>query len=909
MLTDFSRVPEQDNLPFDGLMYKRGNVATTHETLGTDNEPNEKSDFFSTFLEIANEQDSDLSKSGEESVSTGVQRNDAGDRAFEVNSRPETQPDTQRLIGEKEEPETDYSKTNQVLEAKEVDESIAEAPKRKTLVDTEDRKGGGLPGKSGTIKGLNAGEGHFPELESILTGQAIMSGAKKSRDSSRISSILSVKKNPGVTGQNGNVNGKGVERQTREGVLTKVGKESLNLKDVQVKVNGTGIEKQAREGFLTKVGKESLNLKDVQVKVNDKGIEKQAREVILTKAGKEPLNLKDAHGNVNDKGIERQTREGILTKVGKESLNLKDVQVKVNDKGIEKQAREVILTKAGKEPLNLKDAHGNVNDKGIERQTREGILTKVGKESLNLKDVQVKVNDKGIEKQAREVILTKAGKEPLNLKDAHGNVNDKGIEKQAREVILTKAGKEPLNLKDAHGNVNDKGIERQTREGILTKVGKESLNLKDVQVKVNDKGIEKQAREVILTKAGKEPLNLKDAHGNVNDKGNEKQTREGVLTKVGKDRLTGESGGKETPNLKRAYSEYVRVSDQGSGQESERQHSKAKVNSLGLSGPDDRQLLNTKEILARGETLTSREAPFSSEKGKAWKKGSKSAQETPSLRDISSKSNSNNSRTEVFLDQGSSRGDNLDQGKRDPRFKLSPSAQSQEASESSKGNPKDQTGGGTETKTENDYRSIKLETPVMKRSNKYHFDKAVPKTEISAGENSTTTASNQTPSTKTVGTSSHLGEMKMINRSFQENGLRQLVEKAAFNLKNGRSEVKIDLKPELLGQVRMQISTENHQVTVRILAALPIAKEMIENNLPQLKAELQSHGLEIERFDVSLSQGNDRNKAEYDALGSRKMKKGSGQKRDSKAASNLEEGKNDQAENRNTRANGINLFA
>ena len=357
------------------------------------------------------------------------------------------------------------------------------------------------------------------------------------------------------------------------------------------------------------------------------------------------------------------------------------------------------------------------------------------------------------------------------------------------------------------------------------------------------------------------------------------------------------------------HGEYARLPDQGSGQEPEKAHTKAKVNAPGLNSPDERQLFNAKETLARRETLTSQgTALFPSEKEKAGKKGARPAQETLSSREIGLKSNSNNSKSGIFLDQGGS-GDNSDQGKRDPRFKLSSSSQSQEASESSKGNPKDQAGGGTETKTENDYRSIKLETPVTKRSNKYLFDRGIPKTEISSGENSTTTASNPTPSTKTIGASSHLGEMEMIKRSFQENGLRQLVQKAALNLRNGKSEVKIELKPELLGQVRMQISTDNHQVTIRILAALPIAKEMIENNLHQLKAELQSHGLEIEKFEVSLSKGNDRNGAEYDTPGSRKMKKGSGQKRDSRVASDLEMGRTDQVENRNTGSNGVDLFA
>ncbi|MDY6791180.1 MAG: flagellar hook-length control protein FliK [Thermodesulfobacteriota bacterium] len=83
--------------------------------------------------------------------------------------------------------------------------------------------------------------------------------------------------------------------------------------------------------------------------------------------------------------------------------------------------------------------------------------------------------------------------------------------------------------------------------------------------------------------------------------------------------------------------------------------------------------------------------------------------------------------------------------------------------------------------------------------------------------------------------------------------LKQIVQKAALNLKNGKSQVRIDLKPEFLGSVRMKIATENQMVTVRILTELPVVKEMIESNLGQLKSDLQSHGMEIDRLDVSVA--------------------------------------------------------
>lgn len=95
-------------------------------------------------------------------------------------------------------------------------------------------------------------------------------------------------------------------------------------------------------------------------------------------------------------------------------------------------------------------------------------------------------------------------------------------------------------------------------------------------------------------------------------------------------------------------------------------------------------------------------------------------------------------------------------------------------------------------------------------------------------------------------------------RNFQHAPLSQLLDKAVFRLKNGQSEAHIRLKPETLGQVRLQIATENQQVTLKILTEIPAVKEMIENNIGQLRADLQAHGLEIDKLEVSVA-GDSRN--------------------------------------------------
>jgi flagellar hook-length control protein FliK len=93
-------------------------------------------------------------------------------------------------------------------------------------------------------------------------------------------------------------------------------------------------------------------------------------------------------------------------------------------------------------------------------------------------------------------------------------------------------------------------------------------------------------------------------------------------------------------------------------------------------------------------------------------------------------------------------------------------------------------------------------------------------------------------------------------RSLASQTLNQIVQKAVFLNNNGQNTVQIDLKPEFLGHIRMHIMTESHQVAVRIVAELPIVKDMLENNLNQLKAELQAQGLQVDELEVSVAHDN-----------------------------------------------------
>ena len=90
-------------------------------------------------------------------------------------------------------------------------------------------------------------------------------------------------------------------------------------------------------------------------------------------------------------------------------------------------------------------------------------------------------------------------------------------------------------------------------------------------------------------------------------------------------------------------------------------------------------------------------------------------------------------------------------------------------------------------------------------------------------------------------------------KSFEATVMDQIVAKAAVRSSNGRSEIRIQLKPDFLGNVQMNIATDKEQLVVRILTDRPAVKEIIETHLHQLRTDLHQHGLTIDKFDVMVN--------------------------------------------------------
>jgi flagellar hook-length control protein FliK len=80
-----------------------------------------------------------------------------------------------------------------------------------------------------------------------------------------------------------------------------------------------------------------------------------------------------------------------------------------------------------------------------------------------------------------------------------------------------------------------------------------------------------------------------------------------------------------------------------------------------------------------------------------------------------------------------------------------------------------------------------------------------------------------------------------------------IVQKFDIRSLNGATEAKLILFPEQLGQVDVKISMQNGLLTAVFQADTAMAKDMLENQMAQLRAALQAQGLNVEKLEVTQS--------------------------------------------------------
>lgn len=90
--------------------------------------------------------------------------------------------------------------------------------------------------------------------------------------------------------------------------------------------------------------------------------------------------------------------------------------------------------------------------------------------------------------------------------------------------------------------------------------------------------------------------------------------------------------------------------------------------------------------------------------------------------------------------------------------------------------------------------------------------------------------------------------------------IEQIVEKVKIDLTGEKNEIKIRLKPEILGEMLMNIEVTKNAVMAKVMVDNQRTKEIIESNLILLKEELKDTGLEIKTFEVFVGNSSDFNK-------------------------------------------------
>jgi len=106
---------------------------------------------------------------------------------------------------------------------------------------------------------------------------------------------------------------------------------------------------------------------------------------------------------------------------------------------------------------------------------------------------------------------------------------------------------------------------------------------------------------------------------------------------------------------------------------------------------------------------------------------------------------------------------------------------------------------------------------------------------------------------KTISTTkSTLPESSIYKAPIENRVIDQIINRLSVRSNGSQSEVKIRLDPPSLGTVRMNISTSADGVRTLIVAENQAVKQLIENNLSQLRDSMANQGLKLDGFSVEV---------------------------------------------------------
>lgn len=86
----------------------------------------------------------------------------------------------------------------------------------------------------------------------------------------------------------------------------------------------------------------------------------------------------------------------------------------------------------------------------------------------------------------------------------------------------------------------------------------------------------------------------------------------------------------------------------------------------------------------------------------------------------------------------------------------------------------------------------------------------------------------------------------------EQDNVKELIRQAQVVVKKGGGEIKMDLKPEGIGQVHLKVNVDGGQVSVQMLTQNDEAKRVLEKGLHELKSSLAAHQLKVENLKVDV---------------------------------------------------------
>jgi flagellar hook-length control protein FliK len=94
-----------------------------------------------------------------------------------------------------------------------------------------------------------------------------------------------------------------------------------------------------------------------------------------------------------------------------------------------------------------------------------------------------------------------------------------------------------------------------------------------------------------------------------------------------------------------------------------------------------------------------------------------------------------------------------------------------------------------------------------------------------------------------------------LTKTMEQSIIDQLATKIHTAVRSGITEVRVQLRPEALGDVTLKIRIEGDVVTARMQVESQQVKAIVENNFQSLKDSLAQHNLQAGSFDVDVQTG------------------------------------------------------